>query len=198
MNATPRIAMVKRATKETDVAISLTLDGAGETRIATGIGFFDHMLALLCRHALFDVMIEAKGDREVDDHHTVEDVGICFGQALAQALGDKRGIARYGSLCLPMDEALAQVALDLSGRPCLVWCCDLPAGKVGGFDICLGSEFFRALCNHAGICLHASLLSGIDPHHCLEAIFKAVGRALRIAVAIDPRENGVPSSKGIL
>ncbi|MCX7934702.1 MAG: imidazoleglycerol-phosphate dehydratase HisB [Planctomycetota bacterium] len=198
MSKAQRDAAIKRTTKETEISLSLTLEGKGEGRIATGIGFFDHMLALLCRHAIFDMTIDAKGDREVDDHHTVEDVGICLGQALAQALGDKRGIARYGSICLPMDEALAQVAIDLSGRPCLVWRADLPAGKVGDFDICLAAEFFRALCNHAGMCLHVLLLAGTDPHHSLEAIFKAVGRALRDAVSRDAREPGVPSTKGVL
>lgn len=193
-----RKATIERETKETRIRLALALDGAGEGSIATGVGFFDHMLVLLARHALMDLEIQAEGDTEVDAHHTVEDVGICLGQAVAQALGDKRGIRRYGSFLLPMDEALARVALDLSGRPHLEYRAELPTDTVGAFDTCLGREFLRAFCVHGGVNLHVDLLAGRDPHHCLEAIFKGVGRALRQAVEVDPREPGVPSSKGVL
>ncbi len=193
-----RTANTSRQTTETQIDLSLTLDGRGAVSVATGIGFFDHMLTLLCRHALFDAAIEAQGDVEVDGHHTVEDVGICFGQALAEALGDKKGIARYGAMLLPMDEALARVVLDLSGRPHLSYRVELPTETVGQFDTCLGQEFLRAVSTHGGIDMHVDLLAGGDPHHCLEAIFKAFGRALRQAVGKDDRETGVPSTKGVL
>lgn len=194
----PRAATVTRKTSETSVSLALDLDGSGETEVATGVGFFDHMLTLLARHALFNLTVKAEGDVEVDGHHTVEDVGICLGQALREATGDKKGIRRYGFMILPMDEALAQVALDLSGRPCLEYRAAIPAETVGAFDTCLAREFLRALCVNAGINLHVDLLAGSDPHHCLEAVFKALGRSLREALSPDPREKGVPSSKGVL
>jgi len=193
-----RRASVSRKTTETAIELTLDIDGQGSVDVHTGVGFFDHMLTLLCRHALFDASIKAAGDIAVDGHHTVEDVGICLGQALTQAMGDKRGITRYGAMLLPMDEALARVVLDLSGRPHLAYRVDLPAETVGQFDTCLGQEFLRALCTHAGIDMHVDLLAGTDPHHCLEAIFKGTGRALRQALARDSREPGIPSSKGVL
>jgi imidazoleglycerol-phosphate dehydratase len=193
-----RTAEISRKTNETDIRLRLDLDGCGEVRINTGVGFFDHMLTLLCRHALINAEITAAGDIEVDGHHTVEDVGICLGQALAKALGDKKGICRYGSMLLPMEEALARVALDLSGRPHLEYRVALPTETVGTFDTCLAREFLRALCVNAGINLHVDLLAGSDPHHCLEAVFKGTGRALREAVSPDSREKGIPSSKGVL
>lgn len=193
-----RTAVVNRKTAETKIELRLNLDGEGKSRVVSGVGFFDHMLTLFARHALFDLEIEAVGDTQVDAHHTVEDVGICLGKALAEALGDKRGITRYGSFLLPMEESLARVALDISGRPCLEWRADIPAEKCGDFDTCLGREFARALCVNAGLNMHVDLLAGGDPHHALEAIFKGMGRALRQAVALDPREKGVPSSKGVL
>ena len=193
-----RKASIRRNTAETKIGLSLDLDGEGKSRVASGIGFLDHMLTLFARHALFDLELKAEGDTQVDAHHTVEDVGICLGKALAEALGDKKGIARYGFFLLPMDESLARVALDISGRPCLEWRADLAAEKCGDFDVHLGREFARALCANAGLNMHVDLLSGGDPHHALEAIFKGMGRALRQAVAPDPREKGVPSSKGIL
>ncbi len=193
-----RTARVLRATAETQISLELNLDGAGNCRLATGVGFFDHMLTLLARHALFDLDLEVHGDTHVDAHHTVEDTGICLGQALAEALGDKKGIVRYGFMLLPMDETLAQIALDLSGRSHLEWRANIPAEKCGDFDTCLGREFMRGFVSKGGINLHVDLLAAADPHHALEAIFKGVGRALRQAVGFDPREKGVPSSKGCL
>lgn len=195
---TERKASVERKTAETQINLTLDLDGEGKTEICTGIGFFDHMLTLLCRHALVDITLNAQGDIDVDGHHTVEDVGICLGQALKEALGEKRGICRYGSMLLPMEEALARVVLDLSGRPHLEYRVDLPTETVGQFDTCLGREFMRAVCVNAGINMHVDLLAGSDPHHCLEAIFKGAGRALRQAISADSREKGIPSSKGVL
>ncbi len=193
-----RKASVSRQTNETRINLSLNLDGRGEVAARTGIGFFDHMLTLLCRHALFDLSLEAQGDTQVDGHHTVEDVGICLGQAIAQAVGDKKGITRYGAMLVPMEEALARVVADFSGRPHLAYRAPMPTETVGQFDTSLGQEFLRALCVHAGLNLHVDLLAGGDAHHCLEAIFKAVGRALRQALTLDAREPGVPSSKGVL
>ncbi|MDR1536106.1 MAG: imidazoleglycerol-phosphate dehydratase HisB [Planctomycetota bacterium] len=193
-----RTSSVQRETAETRIKLALDLDGSGRRRITTGAEFFDHMLALMVRHALVDLELEAAGDLGVDAHHLVEDVGICLGQALAEALGDKAGIARYGHILLPMDEALAQVALDLSGRPHLEWRAAIPAAKCGEFDTCLGREFARAFASRGGFTLHVALLAGEDPHHSLEAIFKGLGRALRQAVARDPGERGVPSTKGVL
>lgn len=193
-----RKAHIDRRTAETEVSLDLDLDGEGGCAATTGVGFFDHMLTLLARHALFDLRVEARGDVDVDAHHTVEDTGICLGRAVADAVGDKRGIARYGFFLLPMDEALARVALDLSGRAALEWRADIPGEKCGNFDTRLGREFARALCLNAGMTMHVDLLAGVDPHHALEAIFKGMGRALRAAVAPDPREAGIPSSKGAL
>ena len=193
-----RKAALERKTSETDIALSLDLDGSGNCRVSTGVEFFDHMLILMARHALFDLEVRAVGDTGIDAHHTVEDTGICLGKALAEALGDKKGIVRYGHMLLPMDESLARVALDLSGRALLEWRAVMPAQKCGGFDTCLGKEFMRAFTSNAGINMHVDLLAGDDPHHVLEAIFKGVGRALRMAVSLDVRERGIPSSKGVL
>ena len=194
-----RSATVTRKTAETDIALTLNLDGVGEANVATGCGFLDHMLTLFARHGRMDLTVRCTGDLWVDDHHTVEDVGIALGQALAAALGDLRGVNRYGEQLLPMDEALALVALDLSGRGTL--CCEvaLPTAKVGTFDTELGKEFFLALAREARITLHVRLLTGENSHHMLEAIFKGFGRALRKAVAIDPAfADEIPSAKGTL
>ncbi len=193
-----REVRVERETAETRVRVALNLDGQGRAAIATGVGFFDHMLTLLAYQALFDLAVEAEGDLHVDAHHTVEDVGIVLGQALARALGDRRGIRRYGQALTPMDEALALVALDCSGRGLLVWEGGFPTEKVGTFDTELVPEFFRALALHGGLTLHIRLLAGANSHHMAEAAFKGVGRALRQAVAPDPRRGEVPSTKGVL
>lgn len=193
-----RTATVERVTGETAVTVSLNLDGSGQTQVATGIGFFDHMLILLGKHGLFDLAIEAKGDLFVDGHHTVEDTGIVLGQALAKTLGDKGGIKRYGTAYVPMDEALASVSLDISGRPYLVFDAVLPGERVGQFDSELAEEFFRALSIHAGLTLHVRLLSGKNTHHIIEAMFKALGRALNDATRQDDRIKGVMSTKGML
>lgn len=193
-----RRARIERKTAETQISLDLNLDGSGACRIATGVEFFDHMLTLFARHALFDLTLESTGDTGVDAHHTVEDVGICLGKALAEALGDKAGITRYGFMLLPMDESLARVVVDLSGRPHLEWRADIPAEKCGTFDTCLGREFMRAFVANGGVNMHVDLLAAADPHHALEAIFKGLGRAIRAATAIDPREKGVPSTKGML
>ncbi len=193
-----RTAAIERKTAETAISLVLDLDGTGCAEVSTGVEFFDHMLVLFARHALFDLKLDAKGDTGVDAHHTVEDAGICLGAALAKALGDRKGIARYGFFLLPMDEALARVALDLSGRGHLEYRAVIPAERCGAFDTGLGREFFRALCANGGVNMHVDLLAGLDAHHCLEAIFKGAGRALRAAAALDGREKGVPSSKGVL
>ena len=194
-----RSASITRTTAETDITVSLTLDGTGRYQNATGVGFFDHMLDQLTRHSLIDMAVTAKGDLHIDDHHTVEDTGIALGQALAQAMGDKRGIRRYGACLLPMDDALVRAALDLSGRPYLVWNVDLPTAKIGTFDTELVREFFQALSTHGGITLHVDALHGINSHHIAEAAFKAVARALREAVETDPRKSdAIPSTKGAL
>jgi len=194
-----RSAQVSRETAETRVELSVDLDGTGESRIATGIGFLDHMLVLFARHAMADLEVTAKGDLEVDFHHTTEDVGIVLGQAIARALGDKRGITRYGACHLPMDEALTRTALDISGRPMLAWRVEFPAAKVGEMDTELFREFFQALAVHAGLTLHIEKLAGENAHHIAESCFKGVARALRDAVAIDPRSGDrVPSTKGQL
>ena len=194
-----RIASITRTTKETDIALTLNLDGAGKTDIQTGIGFFDHMLEAFGRHGLFDLTVWAKGDLHVDGHHTVEDAGIVLGQAFAQALGDKRGIARFGSIALPMDEALVLAAVDISGRGALHWDVQVPYAMVGDFDATLAKEFFIAFATNAGVTLHVRELAGENVHHVLEACFKAVARALRAAVAFDPREkDALPSTKGAL
>lgn len=193
-----REGFVSRQTQETRVDVSVSLDGTGDSRIATGIGFFDHMLTLFAKHGLFTLKIQATGDLAVDCHHTVEDVGIVLGQALQQAVGDKRGIRRYGQFLVPMDEALAQVILDFSGRPFLVFDAELGQGRVGELDVEMVEEFLRALAVNAGITLHVRILYGKNRHHMIEAIFKALGRALAQSLEIDPRVQGVPSSKGML
>jgi len=193
-----RTADVERKTKETTIRLSLDLDGEGTASIRTGVGFFDHMLDLLARHAYLDLTIEATGDVEVDDHHTVEDVGICLGEAIRKALGDKQGITRFGSASVPMDEARADVSVDLSGRPYLVYkTCALPE-KIGDFDAQLAGEFLQALATHGGMNLHVSAPYGENGHHIMEAIFKALAKALAQAVRRDQREKGVPSTKGVL
>jgi imidazoleglycerol-phosphate dehydratase len=189
---------ITRETAETKVVLSLDLDGGGASQIATGVGFFDHMLTLLARHSLIDLTVEAKGDLEVDAHHTVEDVGICLGQALRQALGDKAGIRRYGSATLPMDEALVTAAVDLSGRPFCVWQVDTPNETLGTFPSALAEEFWRAVTVHGALALHVLCHYGKNTHHIIEAAYKASARALRAAVEIDPRMSGVPSTKGVL
>ena len=194
-----RKAEITRSTNETEISVSVTLDGTGQHHMATGVGFFDHMLDQLARHALIDISLAAKGDLHIDDHHTVEDCGIALGQALARALGDKRGIRRYGECSLPMDDAQVRCALDLSGRPFLVWNVPFPTPKIGTFDTELVREFFQALATHAGITLHVDLIHGINSHHIAEAAFKAVARSLRLAVEADPRmEGSIPSTKGTL
>ncbi len=193
-----RTALVTRATNETKIEVSITLDGDGTAGVATGIGFFDHMLTLLARHGMLTLTVRAEGDLQVDAHHTVEDVGIALGQALKEALGDKRGITRYGSCLLPMDETLALAALDISGRPFLVFEGGLPEGRLGDFEIETTEEFFRAFAFAAGLTLHLKVLYGRNTHHKIEALFKACGRALRQAAAADPLESGIPSTKGVL
>lgn len=194
-----RRAEVTRTTAETAISVSVDLDGTGVSKVATGVGFFDHMLDQLSRHSLIDIALSAKGDLHIDDHHTVEDCGIALGQALAKALGDKRGIRRYGDVRLAMDDAQVACALDLSGRPYLVWNVAFPAAKIGTFDTELVREFFQALSTHGGITLHVDLIHGINAHHIAEAAFKAVARALRVAVEPDPRRaDQVPSTKGTL
>ena len=195
---TSRTAVVKRTTSETDIELELNLDGGGESKVQTGIGFFDHMLTAFSRHGLFDLTLTCKGDLEVDQHHTVEDVGICLGQALNEALGDKRGIIRFGHSYVPMDDALARVAVDLSGRPYLVLTPEPQAGMVGDFPAALVLEFFRALTDHGRLNLHIDLLRGANDHHGIEAMFKAFGRALDGATARTDRISGVPSTKGQL
>ena len=197
-SAFPRKASVDRQTKETAVQISLEIDGAGESQILTGIGFFDHMLTLFAKHGLFSLEVKATGDLEVDCHHTVEDVGIVLGQALAQAAGDKSGIRRYGQSYVPMDEALVLVVVDFSGRPYLAFEAELGQGRVGDFDMEMVEEFLRALSVNAGLTLHVRMLAGKNRHHIIEAIFKALGRALSASLEKDARVQGVPSSKGSL
>jgi imidazoleglycerol-phosphate dehydratase len=194
-----RRATLTRSTAETQITAAINLDGTGRYQMDTGIGFFDHMLDQLARHSLIDMDVSAKGDLHIDDHHTVEDCGIVLGQALTQALGDKRGIRRYGSCLLPMDDTLVRVALDLSARPYLAWNLALPTQKIGTFDTELVREFFQAFSTHGGITLHVDLLRGDNSHHIAEAAFKALARALREAVETDPRKtDAVPSTKGTL
>ena len=194
-----RKASIARKTAETEIEVSIDLDGTGSYDNQTGVGFFDHMLDQLSRHSLIDMTIRAKGDYHIDDHHTVEDTGIALGQALVQALGDKRGIRRYGACLLPMDDSLVRAALDLSARPFLIWNVDLPTEKIGSFDTDLVREFFQALSTHGGITLHVDQLHGVNSHHIAEAAFKAVARALREAVEPDPRKgDAIPSTKGML
>jgi imidazoleglycerol-phosphate dehydratase len=194
-----RSAKVTRTTKETDVAVAVDLDGTGASAIETGIGFFDHMLDLLARHSRIDISVKAKGDLHIDHHHTTEDVGIALGQAVKQALGDMKGIARYADVHVPMDEALTRVALDISGRPFLVFKAQFERDKVGAFDTELVREWFQAFAINAGITLHVETLYGSNDHHIAESCFKGLARALRAAIAIDPRAAGeVPSTKGRL
>src|SRR5215510_5847596 len=194
-----RKATVKRTTKETDVEIAVDLDGTGVSSIATGIGFFDHMLDLLARHSRIDLSVAAKGDLHIDHHHTTEDVGIALGQAVKQALGDMRGITRYADVHLPMDEALTRVAIDISGRPFLVFRAEFVRDKIGAFDTELVREWFQAFAMNAGITLHVETLYGANDHHIAESCFKGLARALRAAFAIDPRAAGeIPSTKGSL
>ena len=194
-----RTASVARKTTETDISLSLALDGTGKTEISTGCGFFDHMLTLFGRHGSFDLIVTCRGDTQVDYHHTVEDIGIALGKAFAQALGDGRGIRRYGSFLLPMDEALVQVALDVSGRAYLAYGLTIPVEKVGDFDTQLTEEFLRALAFNMGLTLHITSMAGVNGHHIIEAAFKALGRALGQAVSIDEKRAGeIPSTKGTL
>ena len=195
----PRIATVQRDTKETQIRVSVNLDGTGVSRLDTGIGFFDHMLDQIARHGLIDLDIRAVGDLHIDGHHTVEDVGITLGQAVAQAVGDKKGLTRYGHAYVPLDEALSRVVIDFSGRPGLHMDVDFKAGMIGAFDTQLTFEFFQGFSNHAGVSLHIDNLKGHNAHHQAETIFKAFGRALRMAMTLDPRSLGViPSTKGSL
>ena len=194
-----RIATVQRDTKETKIRVQVDLDGSGAAKLSTGIGFFDHMLDQIARHGLIDLEIEAQGDLHIDGHHTVEDVGITFGLAVAKALGDKKGLTRYGHAYVPLDEALSRVVIDFSGRPGLVMNVSFKAGMIGGFDAQLAHEFFQGFANHALATVHIDNLRGENAHHQCETVFKAFARALRSAVAIDPRMGGVvPSTKGSL
>ena len=194
-----RAAQISRKTNETDINVSVELDGSGRFDISTGVGFFDHMLEQLSRHSLIDMTVKTKGDLHIDDHHTVEDTGIAIGQAIAKALGDRRGIMRYASLDLAMDETLTRAALDVSGRPFLVWNVEFPTQKIGTFDTELVREFFQAFSQHAGITLHVTNHYGANSHHIAETCFKAVARALRAATELDPRQpDAVPSTKGSL
>ena len=193
-----RTATLKRTTKETDIEITLDIDGAGEANVGSGIGFFDHMLILFAKHGLFSLTVKAQGDLVIDGHHTVEDIGIVLGQALAKAAGDKAGIRRYGHVYVPMDEALVLVVVDFSGRPFLAFDAELGQGRIGEFDVELTEEFLRAVAVNAGLTLHVKLLAGKNRHHIVEAIFKALGRALSQSLERDPRVQGVPSSKGML
>jgi len=194
----PRTAHIRRETAETAIELDLNLDGSGKAEVSTGVGFFDHMLTHLGKHGLFDLKVAAKGDLHIDAHHTVEDVGICFGKALVQALGDKAGIRRYGDATLPMDETLVTAAVDLGGRPFLVWKADVPAETLGTFSSQLAEEFWRAVSSAGLLNLHVVLHHGRNTHHIVEAVFKACARALRQAVEPDPRAAGVPSTKGVL
>jgi len=194
-----RSGEVTRKTKETEVRVRVRLDGTGRAQIHTGIGFFDHMLEALARHALFDLEVSATGDLHVDQHHTVEDVGIVLGQALSQALGERRGIRRYGEATVPLDDALARVVVDVSGRPYLAYHAEPPTlQRLGDYDPALTPEFLRALATHAALTLHVDLLRGQNAHHCVEAVFKAAARALGEATGTDPRVTDVPSTKGAL
>lgn len=193
-----RIASLQRKTKETDIQLVFALDGRGKTSVNTGVGFMDHMLTLFTVHGFFDLEIAAQGDTEVDDHHTVEDLGICLGMAFAQALGDKSGLSRYGHAYVPMDETLVRVCADFSNRPYLHYHVPLTEAKIGTFDTPLAKEFLRAFMLHAGLTLHVDLLHGENGHHILEAVFKALGRALSMAVSPHPLVNGQLSSKGML
>jgi imidazoleglycerol-phosphate dehydratase len=193
-----RAAEISRKTKETQIRLALNLDGSGKAAVRSGVGFFDHMLDLLARHSLMDLSLDAKGDLDVDAHHTVEDVGIVLGQAIEKSLGDKRGIYRYGWAIVPMDESLAQVAIDLSGRPAFVFNVKFPRGSIGDFPVELVEEFFKSIATNAKMNLHIAVPYGSNNHHISEAIFKATAKALRQAISQDPRNNDVPSTKGSL
>jgi imidazoleglycerol-phosphate dehydratase len=193
-----RKGTVERKTKETQISVQFVPDGAGKAELKTGVPFLDHMLTLFAVHGLFDLTVRATGDLEVDAHHTVEDIGICLGMALAKALGDRAGITRYGHFMVPMDEALAAVTLDLSNRPFLVYNAPPMGDRAGEFETELVPEFFRAFCQHGGVTMHVQIFYGSNTHHMLEAAFKAFGRSLDIAVSLDPRRSGIPSSKGAL
>ena len=194
-----RTSKISRKTKETEISVSVDLDGAGKFDVATGVGFFDHMVEQLSRHSLIDMVVKAKGDLHIDDHHTVEDVGIALGQAISQALGERRGIRRYASLDLAMDETLTRAAIDVSGRPFLVWDVVFTSPKIGTFDTELVREFFQALAQNAGLTLHVTNHYGANSHHIAETCFKAVARVLRAAVEADPRQaDAIPSTKGTL
>jgi imidazoleglycerol-phosphate dehydratase len=195
---TPRAATISRKTSETSIELSLVLDGSGHAQLATGVGFLDHMLTLLAKHSLFDLQVRAQGDLHVDAHHTVEDVGICLGKALAKALGDRAGIRRYGHCTLPMDETLASATVDLGGRAFFVWRAEVPRQQLGSFDSELAEDFWQAVATNALMNLHVQLHYGRNVHHIIEAIFKAAARALRRATETDPRRTGVPSTKGTL
>ena len=199
MTTTPRTAQVSRNTAETQITVTLNLDGTGRSKLATGIGFFDHMLDQIARHGLIDLDVQCQGDLHIDGHHTVEDVGIAIGQAVRQAVGDKRGITRYGHSYVPLDEALSRVVIDFSGRPGLVLDARFASAMIGGFDTQLVHEFFQGFVNHAQVTLHIDNLKGVNAHHQVETIFKAFGRALRMALTPDARAAGqVPSTKGTL
>ena len=194
-----RTADLRRDTKETQIRVCIDLDGTGQAQLATGIGFFDHMLDQIARHGLIDLIVEAQGDLHIDGHHTVEDVGITLGMAVAQAVGDKRGLTRYGHAYVPLDEALSRVVIDFSGRPGLHMRVRFTSGRIGEFDTQLAYEFFQGFSNHAGVTLHIDNLHGSNAHHQCETVFKAFARALRMALAIDPRSAGtIPSTKGSL
>jgi imidazoleglycerol-phosphate dehydratase len=193
-----REAEVTRNTLETQIVVKLNLDGTGHSRLASGVPFLDHMLEQIARHGVFDLEVEAKGDLHIDAHHTVEDVGITLGQALAKAIGDKKGVRRYGHAYVPLDEALSRVVIDLSGRPGLEFNIDFTRARIGEFDVDLVHEFFQGFVNHALVTLHVDNLAGTNAHHQAETAFKAFGRALRMAVELDPRTSGVPSTKGSL
>jgi imidazoleglycerol-phosphate dehydratase len=197
--AAPRAAQIRRETKETNIRVAVDLDGSGRCSVATGIGFFDHMLEQIARHGAIDLEIEAQGDLHIDGHHTVEDVGIALGRAVAAALGDKQGIRRFGHAYVPLDEALSRVVVDVSGRPGLTWHVSFVDARIGGFDVALAHEFFQGFVNHAQLTLHVDNLRGDNAHHQCETVFKAFGRALRAAFEVDPRAAGaVPSTKGVL
>jgi len=193
-----RLASIERNTKETQISLSINLDGTGVAELDSGIPFLNHMLEQIARHGLIDLRLNAKGDLAIDAHHTVEDIGICLGETLREAIGDKKGIVRYGHAYVPLDEALSRVVLDFSGRPDLEYHVNFPKEMVGNFDVDLFKEFFQAVANHARISLHIDSLRGKNNHHIIETVFKAFGRALRMAVENDPRQAGIPSTKGAL
>jgi imidazoleglycerol-phosphate dehydratase len=193
-----RTATLRRDTAETQIELTLNLDGAGRAVVDTGVGFFDHMLTHIAKHGMLDLTVKCRGDLHIDSHHTVEDVGICFGKALVQALGDKSGIRRYGDASVPMDETLVTSAIDLSGRPFMVWNADVPNELLGNFSSQLAEEFWRAVSSSGLLTLHVVLHHGKNTHHIIETIFKATARAIRAAVELDPRATGIPSTKGVL